>query len=50
MLCHYVTFVDANNGSSTAENLYTDDGKHYNPSSNLLSGGIAILVFITSMV
>ena len=23
---HHITFVDSNNGSSTAENLYTDDG------------------------
>jgi len=41
---HYVTFVDSNNGSSTAENLYTDDGLYYNPSSNTLSGTSANFV------
>lgn len=31
---YYVTFVDANNGSATAENVYTDDGIYYNPGTN----------------
>lgn len=31
---HYITFVDANNGSSTSETLYTDAGIYYNPSTN----------------
>ena len=34
---HYVTFVDANNGSATQESLFTDGGIQYNPSSNLLN-------------
>ena len=38
---HHITFVDSNNGSSTAENLYTDNGLYYNPSSNILSGSYA---------
>lgn len=33
----YVTFVDSNNGTSTGENLYTDAGITYNPSSNALT-------------
>lgn len=31
---YYVTFVDANNGSATNENVYTDDGIYYNPGTN----------------
>ena len=31
---HYVTFVDSNNGSATAESLYTDGGIYYNPFTN----------------
>jgi hypothetical protein len=31
---YYVTFVDANNGSATSENVYTDDGIYYNPGTN----------------
>ncbi len=34
---HYVTFVDSNNGSATAETLYTDAGINYNPSTNDLT-------------
>jgi len=36
---HYITFVTDNNGSATQENIYTDAGLSYNPSSNLLSAG-----------
>ena len=31
---YYVTFVNSNNGSADNETIYTDDGIHYNPSSN----------------
>ena len=34
---HYLTFVDANNGSATAENLLTDAGVYYNPFLNQFS-------------
>ena len=34
---YYITFVDANNGSSTNESIYTDDGIYYNPSTNKLT-------------
>jgi len=34
---HYLTFVDANNGSPTAELLYTDPDITYNPSTNRLT-------------
>ena len=34
---HYLTFVDANNGSATAENLLTDAGIYYNPFLNQFS-------------
>lgn len=34
---HYLTFVDSNNTSATAESLYTDAGVTYNPSSDLLN-------------
>ena len=33
----YPTFVDANNGSATAETVYTDAGITYNPSTNILT-------------
>jgi hypothetical protein len=33
---HYMTFVDSDNSSATAESLYTDAGVTYNPSSNTL--------------
>jgi hypothetical protein len=39
---HYLTFVDSNNGGATAENLYTDGGILYNPSTNILSTGSVI--------
>ena len=41
---HYVTFVDSNNASSTAESLYTDGGISYNPSTNNLqvNGSISL--------
>ena len=31
---HYLTFVDSNNGSATAETVYTDASLHYNPVVN----------------
>ena len=34
---HYLTFVTDNNGSATAESLFTDAGIAYNPSGNLLT-------------
>jgi len=34
---HYLTFVDSDNGSATAETLYTDAGITYNPSTNDLT-------------
>jgi len=34
---HYMTFVDSDNTSATAESLYTDAGVTYNPSQNTLS-------------
>ena len=34
---HFLTFVDANNGSATQEAIKTDAGITYNPSSNLLT-------------
>ena len=39
---HFVTFVDSDNTSATAENLYTDGGIKYNPNSGLftLAGNI----------
>ncbi len=33
---HYLTFVDSNNGSATAETVYTDAGVRYRPSNNTL--------------
>jgi len=41
---HYLTFVDSDNASSTAELLYTDAGITYNPSTNALtvSGDLAV--------
>lgn len=34
---HYITFVDANNSSKTQEDIQTDAGIVYNPSTNLLT-------------
>jgi hypothetical protein len=34
---HYLTFVDSDNSSATAETIYTDAGITYNPSTNLLT-------------
>lgn len=34
---HYISFVDSNNSSSTAETVYTDANLTYNPSTNTLS-------------
>ena len=34
---HFLTFVTDDNGSATAESLFTDAGIQYNPSSNLLT-------------
>ena len=36
---HFLTFVTDNNGSGTQENIYTDAGIQYNPSSNILTVG-----------
>lgn len=36
---YYLTFVDSNNGSPSAESIYTDIEIKYNPSSNKLSVG-----------
>lgn len=36
---HYITFVDSDNGSATAETVYTDAGLYYNPSTNNLNVG-----------
>jgi hypothetical protein len=35
---YYPTFVNSNNGTATAETVYTDAGLNYNPSTNILSG------------
>ena len=40
----YPTFVDANNGTATAESIYTDAGLVYNPSSNTLTVGGNLVV------
>lgn len=34
---HYLTFVDSDNSTATAETVYTDAGITYNPSTNLLT-------------
>ena len=34
---HFLTFVADNNGSATAETLFTDGGITYNPSTDTLS-------------
>ena len=34
---YYLTFVDANNATATAEALYTDSNINFNPSTNILS-------------
>ena len=36
---HYLTFVDSNNATKTQEDILTDPGVTYNPSTNLLSVG-----------
>ena len=41
---HFLTFVDANNGTATQEAIKTDAGVTYNPSSNLLTVGGEISV------
>jgi hypothetical protein len=41
---HFLTFVDANNGSATQEAIKTDAGITYNPNSNLLTVGGEISV------
>jgi hypothetical protein len=41
---HYLTFVDGNNASKTQEDIQTDAGITYNPSSNLLTVGGEISV------
>ena len=40
---HYLTFVNADNGSGTQENLYTDAGIQYNPSSDILTVGEVVI-------
>ena len=40
---HYLTFVNADNGTGTQENLYTDAGIQYNPSSDLLTVGEVVI-------
>jgi len=45
---HYLTFVDSNNSTSTAESLYTDAGIYYNPSTNDLSVTGDITAFASS--
>ena len=45
---HYLTFVDSNNSTSTAESLYTDAGIYYNPSTNNLSVEGDITAFASS--
>ena len=40
---HYLTFVNADNGSATQENLFTDAGVQYNPSSNVLTVGEVVI-------
>ena len=40
---HYLTFVNADNGSATQENLFTDAGIQYNPSSNILTVGEVVI-------
>ena len=39
MLHRYLTFVDANNASKTQEDIQTDAGVTYNPSTNILTVG-----------
>ena len=39
---HYLTFVDSNNATATAENFYTDGDLYYNPSTNTLSSASII--------
>ena len=34
---HFLTFVDANNPSATAEIVYTDSAMYYNPATNILT-------------
>ena len=36
---HYLTFVTDDNSSATQENIYTDAGISYNPSTNILTAG-----------
>jgi len=36
---HYLTFVNADNSTGTQENVFTDAGIQYNPSSNILTAG-----------
>ena len=41
---YYITFVDSDNGSATAETVYTDAGLVYNPSTNNLNLGNNLVV------
>jgi hypothetical protein len=38
---HFLTFVDSNNTTATNENLYTDAGITYNPSTNILTTNLS---------
>lgn len=37
---YYLTFVDSNNSSATAESVYTNSGLYYNPNSNTLTANV----------
>jgi len=47
---HFLTFVDSDNGSATTENIYTDAGVTYNPSSNVLSVSGSVAADLTGDV
>ncbi len=40
---HYLTFVNADNSTGTQENVFTDAGIQYNPSSNILTAGEVVV-------
>jgi len=40
---HYLTFVNADNGTGTQENVFTDAGIQYNPSTNILTAGEVVV-------
>ena len=45
---HFITFVDSNNSSATAETLFTDGGIKYNPSTNNFEVNGDITAFASS--